>query len=159
MFGCDFLLTHAGLYPAWSAAAALAQAAAVEAVLQAPDWASQLAQLWDGHARLWQPAAAPQHQQRFAINAMLRMRFIAPDGGLDFALKENALAAPPGYNPWFAAPLAVPREAIVVFGHWSALGLVNQDDLIGLDTGCVWGNSLSALRLLPLERVSVTSVE
>jgi bis(5'-nucleosyl)-tetraphosphatase (symmetrical) len=142
-----FLLSHAGVFPAWSIAQTLALAGAVEQALRAPDWAARLKTLWHGGARLWHRDLSALDAQRFTVNALMRMRFIAPDGGLDFELKESAAAAPAGYVPWFdAAPRAM-AEAVLVFGHWSALGLINAPRMIALDTGCVWGRELTAVTL------------
>jgi bis(5'-nucleosyl)-tetraphosphatase (symmetrical) len=143
-----FLLTHAGVWPAWSAAQTLQLAQQVQATMQAPDWAAQLQMLWHGGARLWRDDLNALDAQRFTVNALMRMRMIAPDGGLDFELKESAAQAPAGFVPWFEQPSLAMHERIVVFGHWSALGLRNQAQFIALDTGCVWGRQLTAVELV-----------
>jgi bis(5'-nucleosyl)-tetraphosphatase (symmetrical) len=144
----QFLLTHAGVWPAWSPVQTLGLAARVENVLQADDWAAQLQTLWHGGARLWRDDLNDLDAQRFTVNALMRMRMIASDGGLDFELKESAAQAPSGYTPWFELPSAAMHERVLVFGHWSALGLRNEANLIALDTGCVWGRQLTAVELV-----------
>jgi bis(5'-nucleosyl)-tetraphosphatase (symmetrical) len=143
-----FLLTHAGVWPAWPAAQAVQLAQQVHATLQAPDGAAQLQTLWHGGARLWRDDLNALDAQRFTVNALMRMRMIAPDGGLDFELKESAAHAPAGFEPWFEQPSLAMRDRILVFGHWSALGLRNEAQLIALDTGCVWGRQLTAVELV-----------
>jgi bis(5'-nucleosyl)-tetraphosphatase (symmetrical) len=148
----QFLLTHAGVWPSWSAAQTLSLATQVENVLHANDWAAQLQTLWHGGARLWRDDLSALDAKRFTVNALMRMRLIAPDGGLDFDVKEAASAAPAGYTPWFELPSAAmqsdTQQRILVFGHWSALGLRNEANLIALDTGCVWGRQLTAVELV-----------
>jgi bis(5'-nucleosyl)-tetraphosphatase (symmetrical) len=144
----DFLLSHAGVWPSWSAAQALQLAKRVQHTLQAPDWAAQLQTLWHGGARLWRDGLNDLDAQRFTVNTLMRMRLISPDGGLDFELKESAAQAPSGYIPWFKLPSAAMRERVLVFGHWSALGLRNEPNFIALDTGCVWGRQLTAVELV-----------
>jgi bis(5'-nucleosyl)-tetraphosphatase (symmetrical) len=148
----QFLLTHAGVWPSWSASQTLGLAARVENVLQADSWAAQLQTLWHGGARLWRDDLSALDAPRFTVNALMRMRLIAPDGGLDFDVKEAANDAPAGYMPWFELPSATMQSAtqkrILVFGHWSALGLRNEEHLIALDTGCVWGRQLTAVELV-----------
>ena len=144
----SFFLSHAGLYPGFDLPLARSLCAQVSAVLQAPDWAAQLQALWAGKQRLWEAQGTLHAQLRFTINAFMRMRLIAPDGGLDFELKESASAAPAGYTPWFDVPNTSVQGTTLVFGHWSALGLINREHLIALDTGCVWGRSLTAVELV-----------
>jgi bis(5'-nucleosyl)-tetraphosphatase (symmetrical) len=143
-----FLLTHAGVWPAWSAAQTMQLAQQVQATMQAPDWAAQLQTLWHGGARLWVDHLNRLDAQRFTVNTLMRMRMIAPDGGLDFELKESAAQAPSGFKPWFELPNVAMQERVLVFGHWSALGLRNEARLIALDTGCVWGRQLTAVELV-----------
>ncbi len=143
-----FLLTHAGVWPGWTAAQTLHWAQQVQTLLLAPDWAAQLQTLWHGGARLWRDDLSTLDTLRFTVNALLRMRLIAPDGGLDFELKESAALAPAGYTPWFERPSLAMRERVLLFGHWSALGLRNEPQMIALDTGCVWGRQLSAVEVL-----------
>jgi bis(5'-nucleosyl)-tetraphosphatase (symmetrical) len=157
------LLTHAGVWPQWDAATAARLAARVQRALRAPDWAAQLRTLWHGGARLWRADindinvvndvndVNDLNSQRFTINALMRMRLIAPDGGLDFDIKEAADTAPAGYTPWFETAQSrntAQQERVLVFGHWSALGLRNEPRLIALDTGCVWGRQLTAVELI-----------
>jgi bis(5'-nucleosyl)-tetraphosphatase (symmetrical) len=142
-----FLLTHAGVWHEWDTATTLRQAHAVEAALRADDWQQQLETLWQGGVRHWRHDLNALDQQRFTINALMRMRLIAPDGGLDFDIKESLDSTPIHYVPWFEKSSMAMQERVLVFGHWSALGLRNEARWIALDSGCVWGRQLSAVRL------------
>ena len=143
-----FLLSHAGIWPAWNTAQTMQLAQQVHTTLQASDWGGQLQTLWHGGSRLWLSDLNAQDVKRFTVNVLMRMRMIAPDGGLDFELKESAAQAPAGYMPWFEQPSQSMRERVLVFGHWSALGLRNEAHMIALDTGCVWGRQLTAVELV-----------
>jgi bis(5'-nucleosyl)-tetraphosphatase (symmetrical) len=78
---------------------------------------------------------------------LTRIRFVKADGSLDLKVKESVGAAPPGLHPWFDAPNRRTEGIPIAFGHWSTLGLVNRPDLLALDTGCVWGGQLTAVRI------------
>ena len=78
---------------------------------------------------------------------LTRARFVATDGTLDLVTKDGADAAPTGFQPWFELPQRRTRGTPMAFGHWATLGLINRPDLLALDTGCVWGRSLSAARI------------
>jgi bis(5'-nucleosyl)-tetraphosphatase (symmetrical) len=142
------LLVHAGVLPQWSAEQTLALAAEVEAVLRGPGWIDFLGQMYGNQPDRWDDALTGSARLRCIVNALTRMRLCAPDGTMDFKHKESA-GAPPGSSllPWFDLPGRRSAGTPVVFGHWSALGLVLRPDLIGLDSGCVWGGKLSAVCL------------
>ena len=84
---------------------------------------------------------------RVIVNTLTRLRFCTPDGRMDFDSAESAESPPDGLVPWFDAPNRQTENAVVAFGHWSTLGLLNRPNLLGLDTGCVWGGCLSAMRI------------
>ena len=142
------LLVHAGVAPQWSADKTLALAAEVEAVLRGPDWIAFLAQMYGNLPDRWDDSLAGMARLRCIVNVLTRMRLCAPDGRMDFKEKESA-GAPPGSSllPWFELPQRQSLDVTVVFGHWSALGLLVRPGVIGLDSGCVWGGKLSALCL------------
>ncbi len=143
-----WLCVHAGVAPAWTAFKALALAAEVEAMLRGPDLAGFLPRMYGNQPARWDEALEGAERWRFVINVLTRIRFVdAADGTLDFKLKEGAGAAPPGLVPWFDAPGRASEGVPIAFGHWSTLGLINRADLLSLDTGCVWGGSLTAVRV------------
>ncbi len=142
-----WLCVHAGVVPQWDAATTLALAAEVEAMLQGPDLADFLPRMYGNEPRRWSDALAGAERWRFVINTLTRIRFCTPDGTLDFAAKEGLGSAPGGYLPWFDVPERRTRDTPIAFGHWSTLGLINRPGLLALDTGCVWGGTLSAVRV------------
>jgi bis(5'-nucleosyl)-tetraphosphatase (symmetrical) len=141
------LLVHAGLFPQWTAGQAVELAAEVERVLRGPDWLDFLAVMYGNRPDRWDDALSGDDRLRAIVNALTRMRFVDASGRMDFAVKDGAATAPAGLVPWFDAPGRRSRDVTVVCGHWSTLGLVLRDDLVALDTGCVWGGALSAVRL------------
>jgi bis(5'-nucleosyl)-tetraphosphatase (symmetrical) len=139
-------LIHAGLPPQWSLADAESAAREVEAAL-AGDPESLLSQMYGDQPDLWSPALAGMPRLRYAINCLTRLRFVDREGRLLLPLKGPVASAPTGAMPWFRHPGRRTRQDALIFGHWSALGYVSEPGLRGLDTGCVWGGSLAALRL------------
>ena len=142
-----FALVHAGLLPPWSVARARALAAEVEARLRGPDYRSLLARMYGDEPDRWSEDLGGIERLRVVINAMTRMRVIDRDGAMVLGFKGEPGEASDAWTPWFDAPGRASGEHTVVFGHWSALGLTLRPDVIGLDSGCVWGRSLSAVRL------------
>ncbi len=143
----DYLMVHAGVHPDWSAGQARALAREVETVLAGNDWADFLAAMYGNRPRQWDPALSGDDRLRAVVNILTRMRYLTPEGELDFEFKGEPDECPPGLLPWFDAPDRQTAGNTVIFGHWSTLGLVERPNLIGLDTGCVWGGSLSAINL------------
>ena len=142
------LLFHAGVLPEWSADQAMSLAGEVEAVLRGPNWQTLLADMYGDTPNRWDDSLTGQARLRCIVNAFTRMRFCTPDGAMVFGHKESA-DAPAGSDllPWFELPGRRTRDVTVVFGHWSAMGLLLREDVIGLDSGCVWGGKLSAVCL------------
>lgn len=144
------LFVHAGVLPQWTVAKTLALAAEVEAGLRSQDHRTFLAKMYGNAPARWDDALAGADRMRCVINALTRVRFVSADGTMDFRIKEGAAAAPPGFVPWFDHPDRATHPAHggmpVVFGHWSTLGLLDRPDAVCLDTGCVWGRQLTAMR-------------
>jgi bis(5'-nucleosyl)-tetraphosphatase (symmetrical) len=136
-------MVHAGLLPQWTLAKALALAKEAEAALARADYRDFLRNMYGSRPDRWRDELAGWDRLRVVVNAMTRLRFCTPDGTMDF--KAKGTRAPDGYEPWFA--LRPPGEQAIVCGHWSALGLQLTPRLAALDSGCVWGGALSALRL------------
>jgi bis(5'-nucleosyl)-tetraphosphatase (symmetrical) len=142
-----WLCVHAGVVPDWSADETLVLANEVERHLASDDLPSFLAVMYGNEPDRWDPGLRGHDRLRFIVNVLTRIRFVDAHGRLDFKVKEGADAAPPGYRPWFDAPGRRTAGTPVAFGHWSTLGLIERDDLLALDTGCVWGGALSAARV------------
>jgi bis(5'-nucleosyl)-tetraphosphatase (symmetrical) len=142
------VLVHAGLLPQWTAAQAMALAGEVQAQLRGDDIGGFLAGMYGNQPDQWSDSLEGADRLRCIINAMTRLRFCTADGVMDFKMKESGTAEEgSGLMPWFEVPGRKTHKDTVVFGHWSALGLTLRPNLIGLDSGCVWGGQLSAVML------------
>ncbi len=151
----DYALVHAGLLPAWTIPEARALAAEVEAVLQGPDWVEFLRNLWGGKPTRWRKGLKAWDRLRVIVNAMCRMRMCSVDGEMQLKYKGPIAEAPKGVLPWFRVPGRRSMTHTVFCGHWSALGYYDGDGIVALDTGCVWGGSLTAVRIEDREVFSV----
>ena len=145
--GEGYAMVHAGLLPQWSVARALALAQDVEFALQGPDYREFLANMYGNEPVRWRDELAGYDRLRVIVNAMSRMRLVTADGSMEFSHKIGLANLPAGYLPWYDAPGRASRGDRVIFGHWAALGLLLREDVVCLDSGCVWGRALSALRL------------
>jgi bis(5'-nucleosyl)-tetraphosphatase (symmetrical) len=142
------LLVHAGVAPQWDAAQTMALAGEVEAVLRGDGWVDFLARMYGNQPDRWDDSLTGMERLRCIVNALTRMRLCLPDGTMDFAHKESESGpAGSGLLPWFDLPGRRTTDVTVVFGHWSALGLILRPNLVGLDSGCVWGGKLTAVCL------------
>ncbi|GHU04739.1 bis(5'-nucleosyl)-tetraphosphatase, symmetrical [Betaproteobacteria bacterium] len=140
-------LAHAGLLPQWTVADAQALAGEVESALNAPDWRTFLANMWGSEPAAWSDDLTGWPRLRVIVNAMTRMRFCTPDGIMDFHAKGGLDNTPAGHVPWFETPNRRSADTTLVTGHWSALGLKILPNLLALDSGCLWGGALTAVRL------------
>ena len=142
------LLVHAGVLPQWTAGKVMMLAAEVQAALRGNGWIDFLGQMYGNTPDRWDESLTGIARLRCIVNALTRMRLCTADGVMDFKQKESAGApAGSGLLPWFDLEGRQTKDVTVVFGHWSALGLVMRDDVIGLDSGCVWGGKLTAVCL------------
>lgn len=142
-----YCLVHAGLLPQWTVAEARALAAEVEALLQGPAYRDVLAHMWGSEPAAWNKELQGWDRMRVIVNAMTRMRFCTPEGVMEFQAKGEVVDAPAGHMPWFDVPGRCSADTVLVTGHWSALGLKMTPNLLALDSGCLWGGHLTALRL------------
>lgn len=140
------LLIHAGIFPQWSAKQTMKLAHEVETQLRGKRWLDLLRNMYGNTPAQWQDDLEGYDRLRCIINALTRMRFCSADGVMDFDSKDGLDSAPQGFAPWFDLSRASEKTS-VVFGHWSTLGLVLRDNLISLDTGCIWGGKLTAVAL------------
>ena len=141
------LMVHAGVLPQWSATDTLTLAAEVEQVLRGPHWKDFLTQMYGNEPARWDGTLQGVARLRVIVNALTRLRFCTADGTMEFDSKEGAQGAPAGFMPWFDVPDRRTAADVVAFGHWSTLGWLGRSDVLALDTGCVWGGCLTALRL------------
>jgi len=143
-----FVLVHAGVLPAWSVAQARELAAEIERHLHGPRYRELLLNMFGDEPHAWDESLAGWERMRIIVNALTRVRMCDRTGALALRYKgEPDEHAPAGLVPWFDVPGRASRDATIIFGHWSALGLRVRDDIACLDSGCIWGRSLSALRL------------
>jgi len=139
-----YALVHAGLLPQWTIEKALSLAGELETALRAPTYRDFLGHMYGGSPDRWDESLAGHDRLRVIVNAMTRLRFCTREGVM--GLKAAGIVPPAGYLAWFEA--RPPREEpMIVCGHWSALRLRLTERTALLDSGCVWGGALSALRL------------
>jgi bis(5'-nucleosyl)-tetraphosphatase (symmetrical) len=143
------LMVHGGVLPQWDAKDTLRLAAEVETVLRGPELGEFLAQMYGNEPASWHGDLHGAERLRVIVNALTRLRFCTADGAMYLKAGGALDQAPPGTMPWFDVPGRRTADRPVAFGHWSQLGLLLRDDVIALDTGCVWGGCLSALRYDP----------
>ncbi|AMN46702.1 diadenosine tetraphosphatase [Steroidobacter denitrificans] len=144
--GCTMI--HAGLPPQWDLATARACADEVETALRDADQGpALLAAMYGNQPDRWSPGLQGMNRLRFITNCFTRLRYCRTDGSLELKFKGPPDAAPPGIMPWFRTPGRRSRELRIVCGHWSALGYHEGDGVLSIDTGCVWGQRLCAVRL------------
>jgi bis(5'-nucleosyl)-tetraphosphatase (symmetrical) len=125
----------------------MALAGEVEAVLRGPNLAAFLGQMYGNAPAQWSDDLQGADRLRVIVNALTRLRFCSADGVMEFDSKEAAGSSPAGYQPWFDVHGRQTAHLTVAFGHWSTLGWLGRSDVLSLDTGCVWGGSLSALKI------------
>ncbi len=142
-----YAMVHAGLAPQWSIGRALVLAQEAERALAGPGHREFLLNMYGNEPTHWHDELKGYDRLRIIINALTRMRLATAEGTLEFSHKLGLAGMPAGYMPWYDVPARASRDTTVIFGHWAALGLLQRADVICLDSGCVWGRTLSALRL------------
>lgn len=142
----QFVLTHAGISPQWDLATARSAANEIETLLRGDNWQALIKSMYSNFPTLWDENLTGVERHRYIINAFTRMRFCFADRSLDMECK-----LPPAdvkgdvLFPWFETPNRIELEKTAIFGHWAALEGYQSDKVIGLDTGCVWGGTLTML--------------
>jgi len=148
------LMIHAGLLPQWSVPQALRLAGEVERALR-DDPQRLLANMYGNQPDHWDDDLRGLARLRCAINALTRLRWCTRSGVMDLKRKQAPGRDERDYLPWFRVPGRASAGTPIVFGHWSTLGFLAEADIVALDTGCVWGGSLTAWQLERRERVSL----
>jgi bis(5'-nucleosyl)-tetraphosphatase (symmetrical) len=146
----EWAMVHAGLLPGWTVAQAKALSDEASAALTAASFRDFLANMWGSEPAAWRDDLAGWDRLRVVVNAMTRMRYVTANGAMEFRAPGNKAPpdrGPEGCLPWFAVPERASADHFVLCGHWSALGFREEGNLIALDTGCLWGGSLTAVRL------------
>jgi bis(5'-nucleosyl)-tetraphosphatase (symmetrical) len=145
-FEAGDLLVHAGVVPQWTVETTLGLAREVEFALR-NDPRELFEHMYGDEPDRWSGDLRGTDRLRFAINVLTRIRVCTEDGRINLRIKGKPPAAGSPWRPWFEVESRSTRSARVVFGHWSALGLIVRDDVVGLDSGCVWGGALTAIDL------------
>ena len=141
------LTVHAGVLPQWNLQQTIECAQEVEKALRGKSYKDFLANMYGNTPNKWSNSLKGYERLRLITNTLTRMRFCTPSGQMEFESKEGLENGPKGYMPWFKVPKRKTADTLIYFGHWSTLGLLRHDNVIGLDTGCVWGGKLTAMEV------------
>jgi len=144
--GETLLMVHAGILPQWQVSQVRALANEVETLLCGPHITTFLQHMYGNTPNIWRDDLQEWERLRLITNALTRLRFCTPEGAMDFEQTQNPAQLPPGLLPWFDVPGRRSQETLIAFGHWSSLGWLCRPDVQALDTGCIWGGYLSAVR-------------
>ncbi len=143
----SYLMVHAGLLPQWTGNQALVYAAEVEAALRGDEYLDFLANMYGNLPNCWSDDLTGLDRLRVITNAMTRLRVCTEHGAMEFSFKGELSDVPKGFVPWFDVENRASKDKHVIFGHWSALGLQQRQNVYALDTGCLWGGQLTAMNL------------
>ena len=141
----EAVFVHAGIHPLWSLKKAKKLAQEAHDMLSGPDWKAMLQQMYGNSD--WDDGLKGPARLQAILNCFTRMRFVdRKTGALDFTQKEDVGSAPKNLIPWFEYKKRVIQDTPICFGHWSMLGLINRPNIVAIDTGCLWGGQLTAVR-------------
>ncbi len=146
-FNDDFCLVHAGLPPQWDFKRAQKMAMLAEQALRGSNYQAFLKQMYGNKPNIWSSNLKGVERLRYIVNCFTRMRYCDADGRLDFIHSGPPGSQPKGLVPWFDAPKRKNTDMRIIFGHWSSLGYYEGSNCYAIDTGCLWGGQLTALRL------------
>ena len=143
----NVLTVHAGVLPQWDLQQTIECAQEVEKALRKKTYKDFLANMYGNTPNKWSSSLKGYERLRVITNALTRLRFCTPSGQMEFESTQGLEKGPKGYLPWFKVPKRKTTDTLIYFGHWSTLGLLRQNNVIGLDTGCVWGGKLTAMEI------------
>jgi len=159
-FNDNFCLVHAGLPPQWDFKKTQKMALLAEQALRGPNYQTFLKQMYGNKPNIWSPNLKGGERLRFIVNCFTRMRYCDVDGRLDFIHSGPPGSQPKSLVPWFEVPKRKNAGMRVIFGHWSSLGYYEGSNCYAIDTGCLWGGQLTAIRLgEPVQRYSIDCPE
>lgn len=142
-----WLMVHAGVLPAWSAAQSVALAGEVQEILCRGNWREFMHTMYGNKPKRWKDTLQGEERWRVIVNALTRLRICTPEGKMKLKFSGAPKSIPHGYVPWFEAPARQSADTAIVCGHWSGLGLMQRHNVNALDSGCLWGGELTALCL------------
>jgi bis(5'-nucleosyl)-tetraphosphatase (symmetrical) len=153
----SFSMVHAGLPPEWTIAEACERAEEVHAVLQSDNWRDFFANMYGNKPKRWSPELQGWDRLRFIVNCFTRLRYFHEDGRLALKYKGAPEDKPLHQKPWFEIAGRASQDDKIVFGHWSTLGVGQYGNVFSLDSGAVWGETLTAVRIdaMPYEWITV----
>lgn len=152
----NVVMCHAGIAPLWDLTQAIDLAHELEEILAGSHYRAYLTQMYGNKPDLWSNELVGIDRLRMITNYFTRMRFCNNLGQLDLSYKGGIAKAPSTLYPWYEVPHRKEIEADIVFGHWAALeGICPKPRIHAIDTGCLWGGRLTALRLQDKQRFSV----
>ncbi|MCA2998385.1 MAG: symmetrical bis(5'-nucleosyl)-tetraphosphatase [Rhodocyclaceae bacterium] len=154
-----FAMVHAGLMPQWTWEKSISLAREVESSLRSAQYRATLAAMYGDQPIAWRDSLKGGARSRFVINTMTRMRTLTPAGEHQHKYKAGISALPAGLRAWFDVPTVRRAERTLFSGHWSAIGYVQRERTVNIDTGCIWGGELTAVRLEDRKRFAQVSVE
>ena len=141
------ILVHAGLLPYWKPENVVNLAKEVSQKLQSNHWKDFLFDIWGNNPTQWSDDLSKKDKYNLLVNGLTRVRFVKSNGEIDFSKKTSPSFHNNKLIPWFSHPSRMSKKYKIIFGHWSSLGLIIRQNLISLDTGCVWGGLLTAARI------------
>ena len=155
-YNTEFCLVHAGLPPQWDFKTTKKMALIAEQALRRPDYHLFLQQMYGNKPNQWSPNLKGMSRLRFIINCFTRMRYCDAEGRLDFTHSGAIGTQASNLMPWFEVPNRKNADMRIIFGHWSTLGYHEGSNCYAIDTGCLWGGQLTALKLSkPVQRISI----
>lgn len=143
----NFTMVHAGIYPEWDLKTAQQSAHELEAVLRSEGYLDFIFHMYGNLPGKWDDNLQGWERLRFICNSFTRMRYCEKDSTLNFHSHGVPGTHPENTLPWFELPSRKITDERIIFGHWSTLGKINKENIYALDTGCVWGGELTALRI------------
>jgi bis(5'-nucleosyl)-tetraphosphatase (symmetrical) len=152
----EFLMVHAGVLPGWTVDDTMQRAAEAESALRGPHYRDFFERMYGNVPIAWDNNLQGIERLRTIVNTFTRLRYCTAEGEMDFHHKGAPGTQPAGWLPWFDVPGRKSAGTTIMIGHWSTLGLINRPDLIALDTGCLWGGKLTAVRLEDRQVFAVT---
>lgn len=143
----NVLTVHAGVLPQWDLQQTIECAHEVEKALRSKSYKNFLGNMYGNTPNKWSNSLKGYERLRVITNALTRLRFCTPSGQMEFESAQGLEDGPSGYIPWFKASKRKTKDTVIYFGHWSTLGLLRDHNVVGLDTGCVWGGKLTAMEI------------